>query len=335
MVCIDTHLNTKIFIKQSEKHGGKMGYILGIDQGGTKTAAAVMDEAGKILGTATRRGAYYPTDGMASAFTKIKEAVEEAIAQAGITREQIGTAIAGITGIDWQGDEEKVTEELKKILEIYDLHAYNDAVIALYCVEEGEGDMVLCAGTGMNAAVRDGEESYFVFGDYIEESMQGGSALARRSIRRVFDAQIGLGPDTKLTELFLQFSGEISVNGLLQRYMMEPGFSGEIRFLVPDILKTAQEGDPVAKVLVEEYAGRMAEYICVGLERVPRQKKKKTAVLAGSVFKGEENLLTSQVIRQVKAKKENVDVILADCDPVIGACRMGRERKNGKEADNK
>ena len=135
---------------------------------------------------------------------------KEFIAQAGIVREQIKTAIAGITGIDWQDDEEKVTEELKKILEISDLHAYNDAVIALYCVEEGEGDMVLCAGTGMNAAVCDGEE----------------------------------------------------------------------------------------------YAGRMAEYIYVGLERVPRQKKKKTAVLA-------------------------------DCDPVIGACRMGRERKNGKEADNK
>ncbi len=65
---------------------------------------------------ATRRGAYYPTDGMVSAFTKIKEAVEEAIAQAGITREQNGTAIAGITGIDWQGDEEKVTNELKKYL---------------------------------------------------------------------------------------------------------------------------------------------------------------------------------------------------------------------------
>lgn len=66
-MCIDTHLNTKILVKQSENHGGKMSYILGIDQ-------------------------------------------------AGITREQIGTAIAGITGIDWQGDEEKVTNELKKYL---------------------------------------------------------------------------------------------------------------------------------------------------------------------------------------------------------------------------
>ena len=144
---------------------------------------------------------------------------------------------------------------------------------------------MLCARTGMNAVVRDGEESYFVFGDYIEESMQGGSALARKAIRWVFDAKIGLGPDTKLTELFLQFSGEISVDGLLQHYMMEPGFSGEIRFLVPDILKTAQEGDPVAKVLVEEYARHMAEYICVRLERVPRQKKKKTAVMEAVYLK--------------------------------------------------
>lgn len=32
-MCIDTHLNTKILVKQSENHGGKMSYILGIDQG--------------------------------------------------------------------------------------------------------------------------------------------------------------------------------------------------------------------------------------------------------------------------------------------------------------
>ena len=51
-------------------------------------------------------------------------------------------------------------------------------------MEEGKGDMVLCAGTGMNAAVRDGEESYFVFGDYIEESMQGKRSGTQRIERR-------------------------------------------------------------------------------------------------------------------------------------------------------
>ena len=53
-----------------------MGYILGIDQGGTKTAAAVMDEAGKILGIATRRVDYYPKDGMVYAFSKIRSTDE-------------------------------------------------------------------------------------------------------------------------------------------------------------------------------------------------------------------------------------------------------------------
>ena len=50
MMCIDTHLNTKILVKQSENHGGKMSYILGIDQGRTKTAAAIMDEGERYWG---------------------------------------------------------------------------------------------------------------------------------------------------------------------------------------------------------------------------------------------------------------------------------------------
>lgn len=308
-----------------------MGYILGIDQGGTKTAVALMNESGKLAGLATGKGAYYPTEGMESAFAKINEATEKVLCQAGIDRDQIETAIAGITGIDWQGDEEQVTAELRKILGISDLHAYNDAVIALYCTEKGAGDMVLCAGTGMNAAVCEGKGQYFVFGDYIEESMQGGSSLARRAIRKVFDAQIGLGKNTVLTKLFLEFAGEATVDGLLRRYMMEPGFSSGIRFLVPDILKAAQEGDQVAEVVVKEYAERMAEYICLGLGRISGRKEKKNVILAGSVFKGEENPLTRQVITRVNGKRKNVNIMLADADPVIGACRMGMEKKEWRK----
>lgn len=303
-----------------------MGYRLGIDQGGTKTAAAIMDEAGNIVGQAVTGGAYYPTDGVEKAFGKVQEAVAEAVKQAGISKAQITTAVAGITGIDWPGDEERVAGELKKILQIPHLYAYNDAVIALYCAEHGAGDMVLCAGTGMNAAVREGKERYLVFGDYIEESMQGGSALARRAIRKVFDAQIGLGADTFLTELFLQFAKEKSVDRLLRRYMMEPGFSSEIRFLVPEILKTAQNGDAVAIQLIKEYAERMTDYICAGLARIAEPEREKNVILAGSVWKGEENLLTRQVKARMRERVEKANILLADVDPVIGACRMAKKR---------
>lgn len=307
-----------------------MGYILGIDQGGTKTAAAIMNEEGRIVGMGMSGGAYYPVEGMESAFGKIKEAVMKAEKEAGIQRKEIVVAVAGVTGADWENDTELVSRELKKILEISELHAYNDAVIALYCAQNDDIDMVLCAGTGMNAAVRTGENSYFVFGDYIEESMQGGSALARRAIRKVFDAEIGLEDETALTELFLEFANETTVDRLLWHYMMEAGFADKIRYLVPDILKIAANGDPVTQNLIEEYAARMTEYIRVGLKRLSDSEKEKEVLLAGSVFKGKENLLTRQVVKCLE--KERVKIRMADHDPVIGACRMGRMRmKNGKK----
>lgn len=313
-------------------------YILGIDQGGSKTAAAVCDENGKILGQGISKGAYYPTEGEKVAFSRILEAVKQAEAEAGVQRSQIQTAIAGITGIDWPGDAEAVTEKLKNLLEISDITAYNDAVIALYCGPEDSGDcdMVLCAGTGMNAAVRIEKDTYFVFGDYIEESMQGGSALARRAIRKVFDAQAGLGEQTSLTEMFLKYTETSQVDELLRRYMMEEGFSSQIRFLVPDILKAAENGDAVTCQLLEEYAARIGEYILAGLRKCPQDQKEKKVLLAGGVFKGESNPLTRQVIQYVTGQKREVTIVFARQDPVLGACRMGllRRGKNGKEPEN-
>lgn len=51
-------------------------YLLGIDQGGTKTAAAVMRGDGFIVGQAVTRGAYFPNEGMESAAAAIQEAAE-------------------------------------------------------------------------------------------------------------------------------------------------------------------------------------------------------------------------------------------------------------------
>ena len=177
-----------------------------------------------------------------------------------------------------------------------------------------------------------GEYDFFVYGDYIEENMQGGSALARRAIRKVFDAQAGFGEPTALTQLFLKAAKETAVDQLLYRYMMEDGFADNLRFLVPEILKTAEEGDPVTCQLVREYASRMGEYILAGTVRMKSKEGKRTVVLAGSVWKGSNNMLTSQVKAYVREHAGEVTVLLADADPVTGACRMAKKYLEKGEA---
>lgn len=309
-----------------EKREMQGKYILGIDQGGTKTAAAVMREDGFIVGRAVAKGAYFPVEGMERALESVGEAVGEALRSASVGMKDIALTLAGFTGVDWPGDDEIVKNALQEKLSAGEVFACNDAVIALYSGTLRSHGAVICAGTGMNGALIDREGRQFVYGDYMEEKAQGGSALARRAARKVFDAQLGLCPPTKLTRLFLE-QGEVSnVDALLKRYMTEEAFRKELRFLVPQILMIAESGDAVACSLIAEFAEEIVGYIDAGFHKMKMNPEEEEVVLAGSVFKGTDNPLTKQVVKRVGERLEGAKVVQAHFEPVVGACIMGLVR---------
>lgn len=314
-----------------DKTGNKKeGYILGIDQGGTKTAAAVMREDGFIVGRATAKGAYFPDEGVKRALEPIWKAVEEAVRSAGIVREDIAYTVAGIGGIDWPGDDAMIRDALREKLPFGEIFACNDAVIAFYSGVRRSHGAVICAGTGMNGALIDERGRQFVYGDYMEERAQGGSALARRALRKVFDAQLGLCPPTKLTPLFLGQAEVSDVDALLKRYMTESEFRKELRFLMPQILMVAQRGDEAACSLLDEFSQELVAYIEAGFRKMGMKPEEEEIVLAGSVFKGADNPLTARVIKGVQERLRGAEVVQARYEPVVGACIMGLLRL-GKE----
>ncbi len=308
-------------------------YILGIDQGGTKTAAAVMREDGFIVGQAVAKGAYFPNEGVESAVMAIREAVEGALKSAGIHIGDIALSVAGIGGVDWPGDDALLGEALQKKLSVEEIFVCNDAVIAFYSGTLRSHGAVICAGTGMNGALIDREGRQFVYGDYMEEKAQGGSALARRAARKVFDAELGLCPPTKLTPLFLGQAAVPDVDTLLKRYMTESGFRKELRFLVPQIMMVAERGDEVACGLIFEFAEEIVDYIEAGFRRMNMNPEEEEIVLAGSVFKGTENPLTKQVIKRIGERFQGANVMRACYEPVVGACIMGLCRLHMEPAE--
>lgn len=300
-----------------------MRYILGIDQGGTKTAVAIMREDGVIVGTAVAKGAYYPKHGIASALDRVEEAVEVAGKQAGIDRKDIIITVAGITGVDFPGDDKIVKDEMGKRLACGEITVCNDALIALYTVTGFSHGMLICAGTGMNGAIIDESGRQFVYGDYMEESMQGGSALARRALRKVFDAEMGLCGDTLLTGLFLKHAGVSTVDELLRMYMTKPEFVKGIKFLVPQILELAGKGDEETCRMTDAFAEQIVAYIFAGFGKMEMNPAREKIVLAGNVFKGKDNYLTGQIIGRIKEREPEVAVVMAEYEPVVGACVMG------------
>lgn len=247
-----------------EKKGKSGKHILGIDQGGTKTAAAVMREDGFIVGSAIKKGAYFPDEGVENALEQMAAAAEEAIRNA-----------------------------------------------------------VICAGTGMNGALIDKSGRQFVYGDYMGEKAQGGSALAKRALRKVFDAELGLCPPTKLKPLFLGQAEVTDVDALLKRYMTESEFRRELRFLMPQILMVAKLEDEAACSLLDEFSDEIVAYIEAGLRKMEMKPEEEEIVLAGSVFKGADNPLTRRVIRKIQERLQGAKVVQACYEPVVGACIMG------------
>lgn len=316
-----------------DRTGKKEEYILGIDQGGTKTAAAVMREDGFIVGRALAKGAYFPDEGVEQALGPIGEAVEEAVRSAGVRREDIVYTVAGIGGIDWPGDDMVMRDALQEKLSLGEIFACNDAIIAFYSGAMRSHGAVINAGTGMNGALIDSEGRQFVYGDYMEEKAQGGSALARRALRKVFDAELGLCPPTNLTPLFLGQAGVSDVDALLKRYMTESEFRSELRFLMPQILMVAQREDKAACDLLDEFSGEIVTYIEAGLRKMEMKPEEEEIVLAGSIFKGADNPLTCRVIKGIQKRLPGAEVVRARYEPVVGACIMGLVRLGMEPAE--
>lgn len=303
-----------------------MNYILGVDQGGTKTVAAIADSQGRILGISTGGGGYYPSDGMQYAMSVIYEVSSRAAEQAGIPLSRIDLVVAGMTGMDFPNQKEMLKSELQKALGISEVIVVNDCIIAMYGGTGKSAGAVICAGTGLNIAIRSEEDKEFVLGFYIEEQFQGGGALARRAVRKVFDSELGLCGPTQLTPLFLNHFGVRTADDLLYLSETEPDFYTRCKMMVPQIIAAAANGDLVMDSLLRQMAGEIADCLICGMKKMGLMQEKLDVVLSGSVFKGPENPLPDYLGKFILQSAPNAAVVSARYEPVVGACIMGLNR---------
>lgn len=304
-----------------------MRYILGIDQGGTKTAAALMNEEGAICGIGYEAGAYFPTQGTEHAVRIMDRAVDQAMKQAGITVKDIESVAAGITGVDWPGDDEIIRRELSERFAGREILVYNDCVTAMYGGTLKDRSAVICIGTGINAAIGKGNGEFWIFGDYLGEEMQGGTALAKLGIRQVFDAQMGIGRAEELTKLYLEFAGTNTVDELLQKYILDEEFQERLRLILPMMVALARTGDEAVNHLFQEFAWKLGDYIVAGLIKEDMLNGPIDIVLTGSVLKGKDNPLFLYLTQRIKEAVPDAVFLPARYEPVVGACVMGAMKR--------
>lgn len=299
-----------------------MRYIMGIDQGGSKTHAVITDDQGQILGIGKGKGACHASVGIEAAMDAAEEAAKAALAESGLAITQIEVIGTGLTGIDWPHEGPMLERALRDRFGTKRITAVNDAIIAMRSETDQSNSAVICAGSGLNVAVRRGRET-FTYGYYIPDEHQGGGALGRKTVQAVLDAHMGFLPETALTAAVLRHFGVKDADGLLYRRAME-GIGGEEYLQLPPLLeRAALDGDAVAEGIWRDYGGILAGYVTARMEIMGMRRQETDVILSGSVLKCRVPALHQAIREGILLYAPGAVIKEAVFEPVTGACLLG------------
>ena len=309
-----------------------MKYILGIDQGGSKTHAVVADSDGKIMGMGKSYGACHSSSSLEYAMGAILEAAGQALETCRLTREDIVSVVGGLTGIDWDDEAALLEESIQKYFPLADVKVVNDSIIAMRAATRKDRCGILCAGSGLNCAVQNKEEC-FVYGFYIPDEYQGGWSLGKRAVQAVFDSHMGLLAETSLTKRILDYFHVDTVDKLL--YMRVKGMIKSSDYLNLPIMieEEAFADDSVAVQIWKDYGEVIAGFLVARMDKMGIAGENVDIVLSGSIFKCRFQEFHNVVKERILSNIPNANIIEACYEPVMGAVAMALQRIHGNVAE--
>ena len=300
---------------------------LGVDVGGTKTAALIADHNGKALGYGLGGPGNYEGVGWDGFRSAVQEAVSKALAHAGMELGDIRTAGLGIGGFDWPSQKEIHLGALTEIGLKMPLEIVNDAVLGILAGAEGGWGVSVVSGTGCNCRGRSRDHLHEgrVVGGWNRWSGEfaGGYDILARAMRAVVFEWTRRGPATALSGVFLEATGANNLDQLIEGlYVGRYQISDPV--LVMKVFEIADLGDPEA-LNVFRWAGReLGEMACGVIRQLDLENEDFDIVLIGSIYKGHP-LIAGTLGETVHDLAPGARLVHLTAPPVVGAVLLGME----------
>jgi N-acetylglucosamine kinase-like BadF-type ATPase len=299
-------------------------HFLGVDVGSTKTHALIADEDGQAVGFGASGPGNPESVGYDGLARVLQESAAEAVASAGISRDQIVGAGFGIGGYDWPSQREPTLAAISTLDLTAPLEIVNDAMLGLLAGAERGWGVAVVAGTSCNCWGRDesGKEGRMTGFSWLGEA-SGAGELVMKALQAVARAWTWRAPPTRLAEAFVELTGTRDVEDLLEGLTIE-----ELRVgasAAPLVFHVAAEGDPVAQELIV-WAGRELASMAIGVVRqLGLESSSFEVVLAGSFFNGSP-VLAETMRETIHPVAPGASLVRLHVPPVVGAVVLGMEQ---------
>jgi glucosamine kinase len=331
-----------------------VAYYLGIDGGGSKTTCAVGDER-SVRATVTGGASNITRVGESGAREALHRVMLEACSAAGITLPQVRRACIGVAGA---GREEVAGIVRKIVAEIVsaEIEIVGDMEIAMAAAFETGPGVIVIAGTGSIAYGRDAQGRSTRAGGWGFAVSDEGSAhwIGRTAVSAVLRAADEAGVEHSALEhaalehsvlehaglehedrdqawpavrLFHELKIAWRMNSmpeLARAANAKPDFAA----LFPAVLAAAEAGDAVARGVITQAAGELAQLAGIVLRRLfPGQDSASSVAvpmaMAGGVFR-HAPMIRELFYNEVLAAHPRVLLKPEVVDPVHGALQMAR-----------
>ena len=290
--------------------------ILGIDGGGTKTHALLVDLNGNILATAANGGANWERTGIAATQASLQEIVSQVLDDTGLTSSNITAATFGLAGIDWESDKELFTPTVKALNLPANTAFINDSIAALFAGNPSGIGCVSIAGTGGKTSGRSATKTLQTMGMDLGE---GGGAGQLVSLALDYIARIhhGIEAPSGLTQLLLADSGFSDEIALFKAVAREEFRISED--LAPDIFELCAVGDQGAIAISIAVANQHALDVIAMLKKLDLTDSTVNVIRAGGLHTAGCAIFDQTFENALKSGHPGAVTQVLDISPVYGA----------------
>ncbi len=291
-------------------------FALGIDGGGSKTLAIVVDAQGNERGRGQSGSTNYAAVGINQAVNHIRSAAEEA-ARAANCPLPLHAAWLGLAGIDRPDDCNKLLPYLHSLARIVCLT--NDAELVLSALE-GTVGIALIAGTGSIALGRNIQGTITRVGGWghIFGDEGSGYEIGRQGLQAAARSADGREPRTALLELIME-EWKLNIPSDLIGKVYHEKEKASIAQLSTLVFKAARNGDEMAQKIIEQAANELAlAAITVG-NTLDRPGETLPIALSGGLLLHEEDF-REQVLQAIRQHRPIGQVALVT-QPALSAAR--------------
>lgn len=227
-------------------------HFIGVDGGGSKTSAIVVDESMRPLGQAVSGPSNHLRVGIDEAARNVETAIRAAIAASPVELDAVEYTYCGIAGSDHPMHRERVIESLRYLFPRNNFTVDSDARVALTAGIGFDAGIVVIAGTGSVAFGRNEalvEARAGGWGPTLGDEGSGYS-IARRGLSAVVRSHDGRGPETLITDLLCTHYGMCDPVDLPYFVYAPTTHADDIALYCRIVFEAAQQGDAVALEIV-------------------------------------------------------------------------------------